>query len=204
MAKLLFYDADHTYQLDGVTLPSVSEVTRFISKEIYGNINQYTLDNACARGTNVHKSTEVLDKFSEIECDEEIVPYVQAYVQFRRDYKISKDNIIEIESAYGDMELGYAGTIDRIYKVDDEIWLVDLKSSSAPQKRLWETCLNGYKILWEKQHPTEKITRMFDLQLKNDGTYKVLDVETNTDAFLACLTLQKLMEKKTKKNKEKK
>lgn len=51
MAKLIFYDEGHTCKLDGETIPSVSELTRFISREVYGTVSQSTLDNAAARGT---------------------------------------------------------------------------------------------------------------------------------------------------------
>lgn len=202
MATLLFFDTNHTYQLDGEILPSVSEITRFISREVYGDINQFTLDNACNRGSNVHKATEVLDKYNEVECNEEILPYVQAYIQFRKDYHITSDNIAEIESAYGSKDLGYAGTIDRILKVNDEYWLVDLKTSCTPQKPLWSACLNGYKLLWEEHNTEKKITRMFDLQLKKDGTYKVIDMEQDNSVFLSCLTLHKTLKKKKRIKKE--
>lgn len=201
MGQLLFFDSSHKYQLDGIELPSVSKVTRFISREVYGDVNQYILDAACDRGTKVHKATELLDKYGKVECDEEIVPYVQAYISWRKDYNIKADQISEIESSYGDLDLGYAGTIDRVYCVDGEYWLADIKSSSAPQKRIWDACLNGYKLLWEKNNPDKKITKMFDLHVKKDGTYKVIDVEDCPDSFLACLTLEKLMQKRKRTKK---
>ena len=35
MATLLFFDQGHKYTLDGEELPSVSELCRFLSREIY-------------------------------------------------------------------------------------------------------------------------------------------------------------------------
>lgn len=203
MARLLFFDESHTYKLDNEILPSVSEVVRFISREVYGDVNQYTLDMAADRGTKIHKATEVLDKYGTVECEEEFTNYVMAYIQWRKDNNIKEENIVEVEKSYGDAELGYAGTIDRILLVNDEYWLVDIKSSSSPQKRLWGACLNGYKQLWEKQNEGKKITRMFDLQVKKDGTYSEVEIEDNPAVFNACLTLHKEMKSKRKtKNKE--
>ena len=118
MAKLIFFDDTHTYTVDGEEFPSVSEISRFASREIYGDVMQYNLDNACSRGSAVHKATEILDKYSKCECDEDIVPYVQAYLKFRKDFGIG--DYFAIEKAIANEELKYAGTIDRIYRIDDD------------------------------------------------------------------------------------
>lgn len=117
IARLIFFDDTHTYTVDGEEFPSVSEISRFASREIYGEVNQYNLDNAASRGSAVHKATEILDKYGKVECDEDIVPYLQAYVQFRKDFGIK--DYAHIEKALANEELKYAGTIDRIYQVDD-------------------------------------------------------------------------------------
>lgn len=117
MAKLLFFDSTHTYTVDGEEFPSVSEISRFASREVYGDVSQFNLDNACSRGSAVHKATEILDKYGKVECDEDIVPYIQAYVQFRKDFGIS--DYAYIEKPLANEELKYAGTIDRIYKIDE-------------------------------------------------------------------------------------
>ena len=117
IAKLIFFDETHTYTVDGEEFPSVSEISRFASREIYGDVMQYNLDNACSRGSAVHKATEILDKYSKCECDEDIVPYVQAYIKFRKDFEIG--DYVAIEKALANEELKYAGTIDRIYRIDE-------------------------------------------------------------------------------------
>ncbi len=117
MAKLLFFDSTHTYTVDGEEFPSVSEISRFASREVYGDVSQFNLDNACSRGSAVHKATEILDKYGKVECDEDIVPYIQAYVQFRKDFGIS--DYAYIEKPLANEELKYAGTIDRIYNIDE-------------------------------------------------------------------------------------
>ena len=117
MAKLIFFDDTHTYTVDGDEYPSVSEISRFASREIYGDVMQYNLDNACARGSAVHKASEILDKYGTCECEEDIVPYIQAYVKFRKDFGIG--DYVAIEKALANEELRYAGTIDRIYRIDE-------------------------------------------------------------------------------------
>ena len=117
MARLIFFDDTHTYTVDGEEFPSVSEISRFASREVYGEVSQFNLDNACSRGSAVHKATEILDKYGKCECDEDIEPYIRAYVQFRKDFGIK--DYAHIEKALAHEELKYAGTIDRIYKIDE-------------------------------------------------------------------------------------
>lgn len=117
MARLIFFDDTHTYTVDGEEFPSVSEISRFASREVYGEVSQFNLDNACSRGSAVHKATEILDKYGKCECDEDIAPYIQAYVQFRKDFGIK--DYAHIEKPLANEALKYAGTIDRIYKIDE-------------------------------------------------------------------------------------
>lgn len=86
MAKLVFYDVDHRYPVDGQDVPSVSELTRFITREVYEDTPKLAMNNAADRGTRIHKATEALDKFGavEIESDgteDDITPYISAYAQ---------------------------------------------------------------------------------------------------------------------------
>jgi hypothetical protein len=96
LKNLKFFDEGHRYELDGVELPSVSEISRFASREVYGNdISKYVLDKACERGTAVHKATEELDKTGKCEISPEYVEYLNAYVKFRNDFNIKKYAYIE-------------------------------------------------------------------------------------------------------------
>lgn len=116
IARLIFFDDTHTYTVDGEEFPSVSEISRFASREVYGEVSQFNLDNACSRGSAVHKATEILDKYGKCECDEDIERYIRAYVQFRKDFGIK--DYAHIEKPLAHEELKYAGTIDRIYNID--------------------------------------------------------------------------------------
>ena len=39
MSNLKFFDEGHRYELDGVEIPSVSELSRFASREVYNNVD---------------------------------------------------------------------------------------------------------------------------------------------------------------------
>ena len=89
MNRLKFFDEGHRYELDGVEIPSVSELSRFASREVYNNdISKYTLDKACERGTAIHKATEELDLNGKCDISPQYAEYLNAYVKFRKDFNI--------------------------------------------------------------------------------------------------------------------
>lgn len=194
MANLVFYDASHTYKLDGEELPSVSEVIRFISREVYGTVNQYTLDNAAERGTKVHKLTEALDKYGSCEAPEDLVGYIKAYVKFRKDHQVEWQ---KIEYATHHPDRLYAGTIDRIGLVDGKLSVVDIKSSYAVQKPLCAAQLNLYRMML-----TEEVQALYIAHLRADGTYKLVEIPIDGALATACLTLHQALKKKPRKKKQ--
>lgn len=218
MAKLIFFDNDHEYQLDGETIPSVSEISRFVSREVYGDVNQYTLDNASSRGSAVHKATEILDKYGEVECEPYIEPYIRAYIKFRKDFDIN--NYVAIEKALASEKMRYAGTIDRIAIITQEfakkfkeqtkidvshligrLVIIDIKSSSVVQKVLANIQLNGYENLVFENNIGD-VGLIIILHLDKDANYKVHNFEIDNTLFISCYNLHKALEKKKRNKKE--
>lgn len=200
MAQILkFYDEKHIYELDGEQIPSVSELSRFASREIYGDIAQYTLDHAADRGSKVHKQCELLDKYGEFECSSDIAPYIRAYIKFLEDYK---PEWVAIEKPLACKDAGFAGTLDRVGKVKDKgNAIVDIKSSSVVQKVLANIQLNGYKILWENNENPE-IDTLLILHLRKDETYKLIEIPIDTTLFESCLNLHNALKKKKRGKKK--
>lgn len=200
MAKLLFYDPTHTYTLDGEVIPSVSELTRFISREIYSDVNQFTLDRAAGRGTAIHKATEVLDKYGTVEVsDDDVLPYVKAYLAFRREHVVEWE---KIEWPVSHPSGEYAGTIDRYGTVDGKRTLADIKTISAMDpghRKLYEACLNLYRMAIEEGRPVERLLLIW---LKKDGSYKLVDLPIDDVLATACLALHRALKKKRRRKKE--
>lgn len=201
MAKLLFFDTEHRYTLDGEELPSVSEITRFISREIYGDIGQFNLDRAAERGTAVHKATEILDKYGKVEITEDIEPYIKAYVAFRKEHECEWKYI---ERQSYEPAKRYAGTIDRLGCVDGVPTLLDIKTTRSISKRhrtLYSVCLTLYR----KMFPDEDIKQLVILQLKKDGTYKLLKLAPMDELAESCVIMHhalKITPRKRKKAEE--
>lgn len=215
MAKLIFYDDVHRYEVDGEEMPSVSQISRFASREVYGEISQYKLDNACERGSAVHKATEILDKYKECEVTEDIETYLRAYVQFKKDFGVG--DYVAIEKPLASENLKFAGTIDRILLITKEfaekvlevckvdisdkigkLAIIDLKSSSVVQKVLAKIQLNGYEKL-VTENGIGEVGALFILHLEKNNKYKLIPFDINDTLFMSCLNLHNEFRPKRKK-----
>lgn len=198
MAQLLFFDETHRYEVNGETLPSVSELCRFLSREIYGDVTQYRLDAAGDRGSGVHKGAELLDKYGKAEISEDLAPYLRAYMAFRREHVCRWE---KIEWASWNPAQGYAGTLDRYGTVDGVPTVLDIKTTASidPAKRsLYTAQLNLYRRLLPPEEPVE---RLLVLQLRKDETYKLYDLPLEDSLADACLTLHNALKKKRRRRK---
>lgn len=196
MATLMFFDEGHKYTLDGEELPSVSELCRFLSREIYNDISQWRLDSAAQRGTSVHKTTEVLDKYGTADVQEDILPYIQAYLKFRKEHEVEWKRI---EYALHHPTERYAGTIDRYGVLDGEETVLDIKTTYTIHKPLCAASLNLYRMALEANGC--KVSKLYILHLKKDATYKLMEFEVDDVLPKALLTLHNTLKKKARKKK---
>ena len=220
MKGLKFYDQGHIYTLDGEEIPSVSELSRFASREIYNNdISKFVLDKACERGTAVHKASEILDKTGKAEIAPQYIEYINAYIQYHNDYNIK--DYLYIEEPFASREIGYAGTLDRVYIIDEDfaktakkqckvdltdkigqMAIIDLKTSCAVKKPLAQIQLPAYARLLKENIKENQVGALFILHLKKDGKYKMMYFENDLTLFDSCVNLHKALahKKRRKKN----
>ena len=130
MAEFLFDEATHTYTLDGVVIPSVTEICAPITCGKYPPVG--VVQQAAARGTRVHELCALYDMDAlpdEIEAG--LVGYVKAWTAFCRDYKPVWRHI-ELP-LYGEIDPGqpFAGTLDRIGEIDGRTRVVDIKTTAS-------------------------------------------------------------------------
>ena len=195
MARLLFHNEKHEYILEGEKLPSVSHILRFMSRDIYEEMNQYNVDSAARRGSSVHEACEILDKYKTVECDDEYVPYVQAYIKFLKEHSVEWE---DIEKQYYHKTRLYAGTIDRFGIVGGAKALVDIKTSCTVHKPLAKAQLNAYEDMRESQG-LETAEKLLCLQLMKDGKYRLYEAAKDMSEFDACWLLHTALSKKHKR-----
>lgn len=167
----LFNEEKHEYTAEGQNAPisSVTQILKLLSDRYYRNINKAVLMQKAHLGTAVHKCIEyeiqgVLDYYS---VKDEWQGYFKAFKEWQ---KIYNPEFIESEKKLA-CNL-YAGTIDCICKIQNEIYIIDWKTTEdlLPIVALQTA---GYAILVQnlKEYKGQEIKRGA-LQLKSDGKFK--------------------------------
>lgn len=193
MLDLTFYEKGHIYMVAGRRVPCVSDLCRFIHREIYADAPPWQMELAADRGTAVHAATQTLDETGHAQIDEAYAPYLQAYAAFLRNYRPSW---ALIEKPLYHQELDYAGTIDRYGELSGKKTLLDIKTTYTVYKPLCGASLNLYRNLLE--HHGHCVEQLAILHLKKDGKYKLILFDIDQALPMALITLHRALEKRRK------
>lgn len=157
-------EATHTYYLNGVRVPSVTQILGYLKD--FSGIPPAVLERKRQIGTATHKACE-LDALGELDDDtvhELIAPYLAGFRKWRAE---SGAVIKETETFVHHPRLRYAGQLDLIAQLGRWGWLIDIKTA-AEHSPIWAIQAAGYLAC---RHDAASLKRAA-LQLKPDGTYK--------------------------------
>lgn len=181
MSLFTFDPIEHKYYLDGVEIPSVTQILR--EAGLVQHLNGF--QEAVYRGLHVHTACEWLD-LNDLDwrtVHESYTGYVRAYEWFKQETGFTPE-LIEYQAYHPVYR--YAGTLDRRGVVDGYSALIDIKTG-APQP-WWPLQLAGYQLLGGEDW---KDDQRLAVQLNEDGTYRIHRYfeQSDTQAFLAALTM---------------
>lgn len=140
--KTLEYDDDeHIYLVDGVIVPSVTQVLKAQFGSKYSNVDPEVLRKAAEKGTATHKAIENYCKLGE----ESDLPELRNFKFLQKNYGFEVvDNevpvIIEID------DFVCAGRLDLVLKLDGILGGADIKRTSVLDKEYLGYQLNLYRI----------------------------------------------------------
>lgn len=185
-ASTFTFDSDtHTYRLNGQIVPSVTQVIGTI--QLWRGMSPDALERARIRG---HAVDDAINKFDAGELglddiDEEILPYVHAWVAFLSN---TKSIVLDSQLAGYNATYRYAGTLDKIVQFHGgSIALIDIKATAVIEP---ETALQtaAYEAMG---NVSQRNMNRFTLQLRPDATYRLYEWRDRNDfpTFLAALTL---------------
>lgn len=163
---LEFAEASHTYLLDGIIVPSVTQVLSRMFPEEYARVSQETLAAAAERGTAVHKSIENYCKGQD--------DGTEAVWDFKRLQK--RHGIEPLANEIPVIIDGrIAGRLDMIAEIDGETAVADIKTTATLNKEKLALQLNLYKIGAEQCMDIEPITKLYGIHIR-DGKAKLVEV----------------------------
>lgn len=128
--KIEFLEDVHRYVIDGVLVPSVSELIQFKFTDMYQGVPEKVLKKKASYGTKVHQTVEsfvnkeiTLEEIQKKRIDPDIKIAVEQFEALRKKWAFQVKDMEQIVSYKG----LYAGTYD-IRTIDD--YIIDLKTTS--------------------------------------------------------------------------
>lgn len=184
---MITFDAKHNlyHAIDGHVVPRVSSIVRLLDPDCFAHVSDSAMATASARGTWVH---EAIDRFhtegrwetGDRHVDSVVGEYMPGYYAFLSDTGAEP---LEGEKVVSHRLYGYAGRLDRIYRVRGRLTVLDFKVTAAMPKTVWVQlaaymeaendcrCLARMSKPTTPQLPTERITERAALRLRKDGKY---------------------------------
>lgn len=195
---MFFDEATHTYYINGVSVPSVTEITRFLQYDTAQNAKPWLRDEAARRGTDIHAMTvwEDYGENPDNEIDVAYSGYIMAYRRFLADFK---PEWVGIEKMVGSESLGYAGTIDRYGYIFGVPCVLDIKTGGYHKQAITAQLTGYHRLLsFECGFIPEK---HYGLYLHKDGTPELKEFDADPELFNACVTINKRFYRERKLNK---
>ena len=160
---LEYFDDTHTYLVDGIIVPSITQILKIKFKNKYSGVDQKVLNRASERGTEVHEAIEKLCKTGEAEDLKE----VKNFIFLQKQYKFNTiDNEVPIILVREETPVG-AGRLDLVLEENNELGLGDIKRTSVLDKEYLAYQLNLYRIGYQQCYDKE-IKFLKGLHLRED------------------------------------
>ena len=170
---LEFVEEDHLYVLDGIIIPSVSQILHVIFKDKYKDVPENILRAKAQYGTTIHEYIERYENNEELPS----LDYIQQ-ASFKQYLKIKEENRIEVLEQeqmihYKDK---YAGRFDMIAKVDNDIALCDIKTTAELDLEYlsWQLSLYAFAI-------GKKFDKLYAIWLPKKELGKLVEIKRKTE-----------------------
>jgi len=148
---LEYYDDEHIYLVDGVIVPSITQILKVKFGNKYKAVNTAVLKQASERGTEVHEAIEL---FCREGVDSEL-PEVRNFKFLKKKYNFEvTQNEVPVILFKNDRPIG-AGRLDLVLRMDDKIGGADIKRTSVLDKEYLAYQLNLYRIAYRQCYGVE-------------------------------------------------
>ncbi len=185
---LEYFDDEHLYLVDGIIVPSITQILGSKFGRKYERVDRTTLQRASEAGTQVHDAIERLCKTGEI-AD---FPEVRNFLFLKKQYKFEVlENEVPVILFLNDEPIS-AGRLDMVLDLDGHLCGADIKRTSSLDKDYLFYQLNLYRIAYRQSYGVEwDLLRGIHLR---ENVRKFVPIPVNED--LAWLMVHQYMEAK--------
>ena len=178
---LEYFGEEHLYLVDGLIVPSITQIlgSRFGRK--YERVDKATLQRASDAGTRVHEAIERYCKTGE-EAD---IPEVRNFKFLQRQYGFKVlENETPVILSLNDEPIS-AGRLDLVIEMGGQIGGADIKRTSALDKEYLAYQLNLYRIAYRQSYGIEweflrgihlrnEVRKFVSIPINEDATWKLV------------------------------
>ena len=170
---LEYDDESHTYIVDGVIVPSVTQILGVKFGNKYAGVNRSTLERAANRGTAIHKAIESFCKYGKDSELKELhnFKFLMAYYDVR-----VLENEIPIVVTKDGTPIA-AGRLDLLLDLNGDFTIADIKTTATLDKEYLAYQLNLYRIGYMQSYGAE-ITQLYGVHLREDKR-KLVNIPVN-------------------------
>ena len=188
---LEFIDEEHIYLLDGVIIPSVSEILHFIFPNKYKNVPKEILNKKADYGSKVHSAIEMYEiNLKAMEHEEALnttiialdLIYLQEtslkqYLRLKNKYSIQVEQQEQMIH-YKDV---YAGRFDMIANIGKEHCLCDIKTTAELDKEYLSWQLSLYAYAYNSLNKKNHFDKLYAIWLPKKDLGRLVEIEFKTD-----------------------
>jgi hypothetical protein len=165
--------------------PADGTVSRLAIIETLKGVHWRERDQAARRGTEVHGYGERLVHGEPVEVPEELDGHVQAYVKFLDEFQPEP---VLVEVTVGHRTHRWMGTLDLIADINDERWLLDIKTTRSgiyPETALQLAAYRHAEFYLDPdgiEHPMIPVDRVGAIWVRADG-YDLIEVDATLPTY---------------------
>ncbi len=201
---MLTRDENHIYRWNKVITSGVNEILKASGVVNFDHIPADKREIGMHFGRVIHATTSLWDAdkldydlvvANDKDAEFKVIPFLNGWRKFRKDYNISKSKIISNEKMLYSKERIFAGQHDRVIRIQD-FTMLDIKLY-ANSKSGGDLQTAGYSILWDENYPKKKIKNRIVVKLTpNDYGINVFSNKSDYYDFLVALQCHNLRKKR--------
>ena len=179
---LEYLDDTHTYLVDGIIVPSITQILKLKFGNKYKNVSGAVLNRAAEKGTAVH---EAIQNYCEHGTESDLWELRNfKFLQKQYKFEVLGNEVPVI--LYSEDEPIAAGRLDLVLKMGEKVGGADIKRTATLDKEYLAYQLNLYRIAYRQSygveweflrgiHLRENIRKFIDIPINEEITQKFIN-----------------------------